>query len=333
MELTLETLQHITTGAVSVTQEDGWFCFHRFSQNPKVYFEDAGFQAKVTATASVTLDFITDARQLSFQYQATRASSRSLFFFDLYVNDVLVTTHGCADAGEYLRGEFCRSLPAGENHIRLYFSNLYAIQLKDISLEGATQLRPAHHSRSMICFGDSITQGYDAVHPSLTYANRLAFSLNAKMINKGIGGDIFHPELIDDSDLNPDIVTVGYGTNDWAHSDRSTFLHNAETFLTRVRRFYPEAQVFVITPIWRTDCDRITDCGKFEDVAAALKTICRSLSNVHIIDGLSLAAHTGQMLTDHVHPDDLGHFLYGTALSTKVTALLHETPAPADFEN
>lgn len=319
MELTLDTLQRIATGTVSITQEDGWFCFRRFSRAPDVYFpNDAAFQAKVTATASVTLDFITDAQQISFQYQATRASSRSLFFFDLYVNNALVTTHGCADADEYLTGEFSMELPAGENCITLYFPNLYAMQLKNISLEGTTQIRPAGHSRTMICFGDSITQGYDAVHPSLTYANRLAFSLNVRMINKGIGGDVFHPELIDDSDLDPDIVTVAYGTNDWAHSDHNTFLHSAEAFLRKIRNTYPNAQVFVITPIWRTDSNRLTACGKFEDIATALNTICRSFSNVHVIDGLSLAAHMPEMLVDHVHPGELGHVIYGTNLSTQI---------------
>jgi len=319
MKLTLDTLQRIATGTVSITQEDGWFCFRRFSRAPDVYFpNDAAFQAKVTATASVTLDFITDAQQISFQYQATRASSRSLFFFDLYVNNALVTTHGRADADEYLTGEFSLELPAGENCITLYFPNLYAMRLKDISLEGATQIRPATYARTMICFGDSITQGYDAVHPSLTYANRLAFSLNARMINKGIGGDVFHPELIDDRNLTPDIVTVAFGTNDWAHSEYDLFTQDAASFLQKIQKFYPQAQVFVITPIWRRDGDRITACGKFENIAASLKYLCRGFTNVHVIDGLSLAAHIPEMLVDHVHPGELGHVIYGTNLSTQI---------------
>lgn len=318
MEFTLETLQCITTGAVSVTQEAGWFCFCRFSRAPEVYFpEDASFQAKVTATASVTLDFITDAQELSFQYQATRASSRNLFFFDLYVNDALVATHGQADADTQLTGKFYWTLPQGENHIRLYFSNLYAMQLKDILLAGATHVYPADYDHTMICFGDSITQGYDAVHPSLSYANRLAYSLNAKMLNKGIGGDVFHPELIDDM-LTPDIVTVAFGTNDWAHSEYDVFLRDASSFLRKIRNFYSRAQVFVIAPIWRRDNDRITACGKFENIAATLKDLCHDFSGVHVIDGLSLAAHVPEMLVDHVHPGDLGHVLYAANLSTLI---------------
>ena len=323
MELTLETLQSITTGAVSVTREDGWFCFRRFSRAPDVYFpDDAAFQAKVTATASVTLDFLTDARQLKFQYRAAQASSRSLFFFDLYVNGCMVASHGCADAPAQLAGQFCRELPPDQKRVTLYFPNLYAMMLNDIFLEDATQVQPLSYAHTMICYGDSITQGYDAAYPSLTYANRLAFSLNARMLNKGIGGDVFHKELIDDSALGPDIVTVAYGTNDWAHCERSTFLKNAESFLTGILETHPDAQVFVITPIWRRDSDRTTACGKFEDMAAALQALCRGFSRIHVIDGLSLTAHVPELLVDHVHPGELGHVIYGANLSSRLMALL-----------
>lgn len=318
MKLTLEALQNITTGTVSITQEDGWFCFRRFCRAPEVYFPDnAGFQSKVTATASVKLDFITDAQQLEFQYRATRASTRSIFFFDLYINNALVATHGRADADEQIEGNFSHPLPEGENRVTLYFSNLYNMMLQDISLTDASVLLPPHYDYTMICYGDSITQGYDAERPSLSYANRLAFSLNASMINKGIGGDVFHPEMIDD-DLTPEIVTVALGSNDWAHSEHDVFLRDSEAFLHKVRAFYPQAQVFVITPIWRRDRDRITACGKFENIAIALKDLCRGLSGVHVFDGASLAAHVPELLVDHVHPGELGHVLYGANLSAKI---------------
>lgn len=319
MKLTLESLQSITTGAVSVTQQDGWFCFHRFSQAPAVYFpSDDSSQAKVTANSSIKLDFVTDARQISFQYLVTRASSRKLFFFDLYVNDALVTTRGCADTDTQFAGQFSWSLPQGEKHITLYLPNLYAMRVKDFTLEDASCLLPAPRCRKLLAFGDSITQGYDAVHPSLSYANRMAFHLDADITNKGIGGDVFHPELIDDYDLKPDIITVAYGTNDWSHGDRSSLIHNAEAFLTKLRSTYPDAKIFVITPIWRRDNDRITDCGKFEEVGPTIRGICQTIPGICVIDGFTLAAHMAEMLSDHVHPNDLGHMLYGTSLASQI---------------
>ena len=318
MELTLEALQRITTGTVSITKEQGWFCFRRFARAPEVYFpDDASFQAKVTATASVKLDFITDARQLEFQYRATRASTRGIFFFDLYINDALVATHGCMDADEQVDGSFSHPLPEGENRVTLYFPNLYNMMLRDISLVDASVLLPPDYTYTMICYGDSITQGYDAPHPSFSYANRLAFSLNASMINKGIGGDVFHPEMVDD-DLTPGIVTVALGTNDWTHTEYDVFLRNSAAFLHRVLAFYPQAQVFVITPIWRREHKQITACGKFENIAIALKNLCRGLPGVQVIDGMSLAPNVPELLVDHAHPGDLGHVLYGANLSTKI---------------
>ena len=325
MKLTLENLQTITTGTVSITQEDGWFIFRRFAQPPKVYFPDrVEFKAQVTATSSLKLDFITDARQLEFKYRATRASSRSIFFVDLYIDNALVTTHGCKDADKQIEGYFSYPLPEGEKRVTLYFPNLYNMMLQEISLAKATVLLPPEYDYTMICYGDSITQGYDAPHPSFSYANRLAFSLNASMINKGIGGDVFHPEMIDDN-LTPDIVCVALGSNDWGHSEYDVFLRNSEAFMHRVLEFYPQAQVFVVTPIWRRDGKRITACGKFENIAIALKELCSKLPGVHLIEGWNQAAQVADLLTDHAHPGDLGHVLYGANLYVQFAKAL--TPA------
>ena len=319
MELTLETLKSITTGTVAILLEEDFVRFNRFSQAPEVYFpDDASFQAKVTATSSVKLEFITDARQISFQYLATHASSRRLFFFDLYVNGALVTTHGQADSDVRITGEFSFDLPRGKKHITLYFPNLCAMRVKNFTLADATFLRPAPRRYKLLAFGDSITQGYDAARPSLSYANQMALHLDADIINKGIGGDIFHPELIDDFDLKPDIVTVAYGANDWSHGDRESLLRNAETFLTKVRSAYPDARIFVITPIWRRDSARITACGKFEEVGPAIHSVCEKISGLCVIDGFTLAAHSAELLSDHVHPNDLGHILYGTSLAAQM---------------
>lgn len=319
MNLTFEDFKRITTGAVSITQEDGFICFHRFSQAPEIYFpEDVSFQAKVTATSSVKLEFITDARQISFAYLSTQASSRQLFFFDLYVNGALAATHGQADADVRLTGEFSFDLPQGEKHITLYFPNLFAMRVKNFTLADASFLRPAPRRYKLLAFGDSITQGYDAARPSLSYANRMALHLGADLINKGIGGDVFHPELIDDFDLKPDIVTVAYGTNDWSHGDRDSLIRNAGTFLTKLRSTYPDAKIFVITPIWRRDNDRITDCGKFEQVGPAIRGICQTLPGLCVIDGFTLGAHLAELLSDHVHPNDIGHMLYGANLAAQI---------------
>lgn len=59
------------------------------------------------------------------------------------------------------------------------------------------------YSRSDISsYGDSITQGYDALFPSYSYINRFSMYLDAFIYNKAIGGDIFRPALIERKILN-----------------------------------------------------------------------------------------------------------------------------------
>ena len=67
----------------------------------------------------------------------------------------------------------------------------------------------------MLVYGDSITHGYDALAPSKAYSVSVPFTLSANAINKAIGGEIFFPTLARiKSNINPDYITVAYGTND-----------------------------------------------------------------------------------------------------------------------
>ena len=70
--------------------------------------------------------------------------------------------------------------------------------------------------KRILCFGDSISQGYDALYPSNQYTPQLAKLLDAEEYNKAIGGEIFRPELaLARDDFEPEYITVAYGTNDW----------------------------------------------------------------------------------------------------------------------
>ena len=69
-----------------------------------------------------------------------------------------------------------------------------------------------------MAYGDSITQGYTALSPSLTYVNLVGDALNADVYDLGIGGEVFEPLMIDEAyPVKADLVTVAYGTNDWSH--------------------------------------------------------------------------------------------------------------------
>lgn len=83
-----------------------------------------------------------------------------------------------------------------------------------------------NHSKRIVCFGDSVTQGVPHVAPADTFVSRLERRLNAKYspefetcaINAGVGGENTLEALarIDNDVLvhSPDVVVIEFGLND-----------------------------------------------------------------------------------------------------------------------
>ena len=73
-------------------------------------------------------------------------------------------------------------------------------------------------SRNIICFGDSITEGYGAT-PGEDFPSRLAEKLGYPVINAGRSGDTTHDALArlktDVLEKNPGLVIVEFGGNDF----------------------------------------------------------------------------------------------------------------------
>ena len=115
-------------------------------------------------------------------------------------------------------------------------------------------MEPVKAGKTLLAFGDSITQGMDAMRPSNRYVTKLANYLGAEEVNKGISGECYFPPLAEaKDDLNPDYITVAYGTNDWSKKGRDIFQVNSKAFYKALRKNYPNTPIYAITPIWRAD--------------------------------------------------------------------------------
>ena len=121
-----------------------------------------------------------------------------------------------------------------------------------IAVDGEVTPAPAE-SRRLLTIGDSITQGMVANGPAGSYAALLARTLGADLRNHGIGGHIFDPEIVTDTgDWQPHLVTVAYGTNDWAGGHtRERITTNASELLTAIRCAHPQSPIVLVTPLWR----------------------------------------------------------------------------------
>lgn len=331
MILTTEQLQAATQGAVYFTEEHGAVCFHRFSPAQerlyRSYKED--FWSKTFATAGVKLCFRTDSPWMNLKVNALQTMPRTYFALDVVVDGTYIgsicnmpenlpedyTTVVC-EVGEF---EQRFELGEGIKTVSVYFPWSMALRVQALCLTDGALFEPVCPAKTLLLFGDSITQGYDAIHPSKRYAALLADALGAAEINKAIGGEVFFPPLAEaEEDLDPDYITVAYGTNDWSKTARRTLLENARTFYGTLRRRYPRAKLFVLLPIWRKDRDEERPYGSFDQMRRDLANIARELS-IPVIDCYDFIPKDASYFADlRLHPNDQGFEAYAVHLAKEI---------------
>ncbi|MBE6604954.1 MAG: SGNH/GDSL hydrolase family protein [Ruminococcaceae bacterium] len=318
MKLTTKDLQALTHGAVSVKDTaDGYTAFYRFSDKQMAYYEttNAEFYTKSFGTACVRLEMVTDATALSFSYRAKKAASRRFFYFDLFVDGVMIAHEG-EDDTDGKTDTVTLPLPAGTHRIALYLPALFSLEVKDVTLTDATFATPVAKKLRLLAMGDSITHGYDAVYAALSYANITADALDASVINQGIGGEIFNPGIIDgDLGFAPDVITVAYGTNDYSKCTRNKFTENATAFYAQLRKSFPSAKIFALLPIWRGDNHRVTAVGTFTEAKEIIRAAAEAQEGVTVIDCDTFVPHLPAFFSDKfLHPNDLGFQCYAAGL-------------------
>ncbi len=322
MKLTLEQIKKITVGAVDVVECELGFAFRRFTKEQSEYYaiyRDNTYLKKTNSAAGVRLSLLTDSKTLSFEYavRVDECPTGGMARFDLYIDGVMHDHFGIVegDADKYVSLE----LGEGVKHVEVYLPWTKQVYLSNVCLDDGASYSPAKRSRTLLAYGDSITHGYFAQYPSLAYSVKLARMLDADIYNKAIGGDRFFPELLTlDEPIKPDIITVAYGTNDWARHKRSTVERRSRDFLLKLSEKFPNAKIFAITPLWRDRADEPRFMKKFGGYVTEVKGIieenCKDLANVTVIDGGRLMPHTHDFFTDGLHPNDLGMCLYADNL-------------------
>jgi Lysophospholipase L1 and related esterases len=328
MELCLAQLKSITNGAIDVTEENGEYRFHRFTEKQtKEYGVKENLKIRCACPAGVSLDFETDSDFFQVQYSLKFSTGRPFFHFDFYVNDIFTASIG-EDPLVNREGTVCYQFPkefGKTKRVTIYLPQLYELTLSNISLSNGSRITPAQQkSKKLFCLGDSITQGMEAKYPSNTYPVQLARYLNAELLNQGVGGYIFNHESLDkDLPYSPDLITVAYGTNDWSS------LPSAEALLTNVTAYfktlcaiYPTVPIYAITPLWRSNLHDIRPAGTFEQVGNTMRTVCEKYPNIKVVDGMKLVPNMSLYLNDKtIHPNDLGFLHYAFQLSKAIATV------------
>ncbi len=325
MILTTEQIRAITLGADHVAEENEGVTFHRFTAEQEAFYKERNvdFYKKAFAPASVQLRFRTDSRTVSLDVLTEAGSSRSYFSVDVFVNGEKrgtlnnfedVTLPELYTNAEFPLGEFKKELDLGdgEKEVCVYLPWSVKLYLRALRLDDGATVQPVKPKKTLLAFGDSITQGYDALYPSNMYITRFSEYLDAELFNKAIGGEQFVPPLpLFKERFVPDYITVAYGTNDWNLCTRECFIENCAGFFGNLRASYPASKIVAITPIWRRDGAEDRAFGNFADLDRVIRDCAASCDGVTVITGYEFVPQDEKLFADlRLHPNDEGFAHY-----------------------
>lgn len=338
MQLTLEQIKAITTGAVDIEPEENGIRFYRFNREqrtlhqPRVRF----LAEKMLSTAGIQLFFRTDSSNLFFRATVSKGSASNHFSFDLFVNSVHIDSlenfphlepPGKAEEVSYELGTYEKTfaLGPGTKDVCLYFPWSVATVVEELSLDDGASLTPMIPAKKLLVYGDSITHGNTTRYTCNHYIPRLSRAMDVQVRNKAIAGTTTFPEMAQlESPYDPNYVLVAYGSNDWDRHEEAFFAENYRNMMQTIADKYPQAQVFVISPIWRGDQQtRQRRMGSLSTVEKNILAIAADFPNVTVISGIDLVPHDLKYYADAgLHPNDQGYEFYFRNLWPEIKAAL-----------
>jgi len=330
MKLDLSQIKDITLGAARIEEIENDIHFYRFTKEQEELYRDLTLglykkhsknpYTKTFCTSGVQMRFHTDSKSLFLNVDVEKGSTRSYFSIEVFVNgERLDAIKNFSE--EELFGDFTKwkfplgnysktfDLGEGEKEVRIYFPWSVKAILKDFVLEDGSFITPVKPKKQLLCFGDSISHGYDVLYPSNKYLTKLADVLDAEEHNKAIGGEVYFPELAKTKEaFEPDYIIVEYGSNDWSKCTQEEMTQNCRSFLCNVSNTYPNAKIFATTPIWRKDMHKETPFGDFMRVGEIIKEQAVGFENISVIWGFEFVPQDESLFSDlRLHPGDQGY--------------------------
>jgi len=337
MNLTFEQIMEITTGAVDSYIEDGMLHLRRFTPEQMELYRNGkeSFYNKTFTLAGMKLMFKTDSKNLFMKFKTEYANSRRYFSIDVFVNGKLVD---CIDNFSDVEippmyttmdlplGKFSKNfcLGDGDKTVCVYLPWSTKTLFEEISVDDNSYVEAIKPEKKLLVFGDSITQGYDALRPSNRYATKIADLLCAEEYNKAIGGEKFKPELpVLKESFTPDYILVAYGSNDWFHRDAETFRVKCKGFFENLVKTYPDIKIFAVTPIWRKDMVEERKFGDFNMVDPLIRDCVKDIENISVISGFDFVPKDEKYFADlRLHPNDEGFKYQAENLSKEIKKII-----------
>ncbi len=328
-----ESFKSVLRGAYSVyTTDDGRLATTRFTP----YQSDVISRRcpnNVYQQPGMRLDFYTDAESICMDFEYVHLTSRIFMSVDIYEDGVMTYSFVEKNALDAKRGRLEHTFEKkGRKRVCIFLPFSMELIFDRIELAGESFVEPyAEHSCFIYMMGDSITHGADCEYTSQSYTNILLRRLDADGMNQGVGGYVFCAESIDPElfagKRQPDIITVAYGTNDWAGKEHGDFCRDTDAFFARLREVYPKVPVLVITPVFRAGHYLTTKVGTLSFAREYIAKSAKAYSGIYVLDGDKLVPHSYDYFRDvRLHPNDAGFAGYGMCVADAVSEIIGIRP-------
>lgn len=313
MKLTNQELEKIYFGAYEFHEtEDGYLQAFQYSKEQIAYFKKAFdfWYDRCTASTSKTLEFMTEAEEISFDYKILWKGSEDSF--ELAINERIIDiryVHGMD--GE---GTITFKLPAGSKKVTVYLPADATVVIRNF--ETNAPVAPAKKGTKVLWLGDSITQGFGPLRSACTYVSVANRILNYDIINQGIGGYVYDKNsIMEMPGYKPEKIIVALGTNQFGCET----MKDVEEFYEQLMKVYGDTPVLCVSPLWRGDVPNSEDT--LTRFCENVKKIAGSYKNVKVVDGFELVPHLPEYYLDKLHPNCFGCEVYGRNLVREIEKL------------
>jgi lysophospholipase L1-like esterase len=290
----------------------------RFLREERAYYSSVKemFTPRSWCCAGITLQFYTEEKEVSFSCKIEnfirKQDSISVYEDDVFSQSYFYTKEAPLTHFRYQRKG------NGKGKIVIYFPSLSSLAIKDFSFEHKTPVPP--HCKTLLCYGDSITQGIEPQNASASYTNQIARSLDYEVINLAVGGHYFDVNsLMNRITDNPDTILVAYGTNDFSHKRIEEIEEQIHLYFSKIKALYPQSTVYCLSPLWRFDIEP-EKMDKMQRIRKAIAFEAQQ-NALNYVDGFELLPHEESLYTDRtLHPNDAGF----TVMADKLIAIMSD---------
>jgi hypothetical protein len=258
-----------------------------------------------------------------------------------------VTTFAAMPApGVWVLAISCEPLPPGEaqseqeapatparplSRVTVELPLLRGVKLRGLVHDG-TCARPLPQAPTLLCLGDSITQGFIAGTPLAAWPRLLAQATGMRLVNQGVGGQVFQATslagLSQALAVPPAAIWVCLGANyRFSKCDAYRTSQEIERYFAVLAHTFPGVRTYVATPFYHDERAYPTHAGScFSEVAGMIARAVARHAQMELVDGQALLDATPKLYADADHPNAAGNKQLASRARRVMQGL---TPKPA----